>query len=795
MPSQSIIYASAVSAAGTRLVQGVTGTAVALALAVPAQAQTRPSISMEEIVVTAQKREQSLQEVPLAVTAFSGQELEEAAIVDLEEVARRTPGLQINTFAGGQPEIAIRGIGTKEDGPGASDSTLVAVDGVYIAARHAAVTDIFDLERIEVLRGPQGSNFGKNSIGGVINFVTRKPDEEVRVKVRQRVGEFGRFDTQGLVSGPVMDNLYAKFSFSRRHHDGYIRNILPVDFGETGSINAGEIANRGEQQGERNSFSWRFQARWIPTPDIEVLLSIDGTDDDNGATNREPIGSQTITFPHGGGTASDPVAVNAALGGAGDPHTSLAESEGFEDREIRGYTLRVDWTLPFGDLTSLTAYRESEYDWLEDSEGLPPTPPISLAPPTDQDLARLFGPPSSGFAFDVNDFAEEEAEQFTQELRITSRQDQAFRWLGGVFLSWEDLSRTETFAFTALSDSSRVPSEAASIQNNKTSSYAAFTTLEYDVMENLTLTLGGRFSWERKEITAENEVFTSPGFLPLLQPFDQVSNSEIWRNVTGRFSISYFPTESVQLYATASSGFKSGGFTGSASTAEIATEAFDPEEAFNYEGGVKGTFLDQRLRLALTGFYIDYNDLQVTRFFQPADADFGQFITENAGQAEIKGVEAEFVGQPLPGVEIGGSYAYLDATFEEFTGTPSFGQTGDFSGNRLRQAPRHTANAYVRYERSLGDMGLVFARGDFRYQSLSFFDPDNNPITVSPEHQIYDGRIGWQSNDGRWGAQFWVENIGDEDYVTHAFSQRGGQIAFGLFGPPRRFGATVEFNY
>ena len=166
--------------------------------------------SLDTIVVTAQKREETAQSVPISISAFSGETLEQGQLTTLTDLAQVTPGLAFNTFQPGQPEISIRGVGTKEDGAGASDSTLVMVDGVYIAARSASNVDIFDLERVEVLRGPQGTLFGKNSIGGVINYITRKPDDEFRVRVRQTVGKYDQFDTAAMVNVPLTDNLFTK---------------------------------------------------------------------------------------------------------------------------------------------------------------------------------------------------------------------------------------------------------------------------------------------------------------------------------------------------------------------------------------------------------------------------------------------------------------------------------------------------------------------------------------------------------------------------------------------------------
>jgi len=225
----------------------LTASASALLAALPtnyalAQDEDSGGFMLEEITVTAQKRSESMQDVPLAITAIAGDKLREANIASLQDVGNRTPGMVFAAFSPGQPEIAIRGIGTKEDGASASDSTVVSIDGVYIAARTAQVFDIFDLERVEVLRGPQGTLYGKNSIGGSINFVTSKPSDETKIRVRQTVGNYDTFDTGGMISGPISDTFFGKFAFSRRKRDGYIENVLPGE-------------NFGEKWGEQNTFA------------------------------------------------------------------------------------------------------------------------------------------------------------------------------------------------------------------------------------------------------------------------------------------------------------------------------------------------------------------------------------------------------------------------------------------------------------------------------------------------------------------------------------------------------------
>ena len=753
---------------------------------------------LEEIMVTAQRREETLQDVPLSITVFSGEALEQDGISNLQDIGSQTPGLVFTAFSVGQPEISIRGVSTKEDGASANDSTVVSIDDVYIAARTAQVFDIFDLERVEILRGPQGTLYGKNSIGGSINFVTLKPSQEKIIRIQQTVGNHERFDTGLLASGPLSDNLAAKVSLSRRDHGGWLDNL-----------------HIGEEQGGIETYAWRTQAVWTPRPELEFTATIDGAFDDLGQSNREPIGSQGPL--HDCNCAANPVAVNEALGGAGDAFNTLAETEGFTDREVFGASLKTSWDFSdWASIVSITAFRYSNFDWLEDSEGLPPTAHVDLRPAAPggppRDVAILAGPADSGFSFDVNDSAIEKAHQFTQELRLLSSADQQLRWLAGLFYSYEDIEREEMYNFTALgigpdNDFQR------SVQHNETNSYAAYGQVQYDVLEQLTATLGLRYSHEKKQagIGADNLTSNPAAILLRGAPFPDTNGDGVrdglaradasFDNLSWRVALDYSVNDDLTLFTNIATGYKSGGFAGSASTQEGATTPFKEEEATSYEFGIKSRWLGQRGVLNISGFFVDYEDLQVTRFFQPVGSAFGEFITENAGKAEISGVEVELAAVLTEIIEIGGNYAYLDASFEEFTGSPSIAadgtvtDPGTFNGSRLRIAPEHTASAYIKLSHSFSNGASLDGKFKIRYQDDMFFDPDNNPINVSPSHTLLDAWTAYTTPDNKWEIKLWVKNITDKEYVTHGFTQRGSRIAFGVFGEPRTYGGTVTYRF
>lgn len=770
-------------------------------------AEENNDAAFEQIIITAQKRSESLQKTPLAVSAFSGEELREDGVSSIEDIGSRTPGLVFSAFSVGQPEIAIRGIGTKEDGAAASDSTVISVDDVYVAARTAQVFDIFDLERVEVLRGPQGTLYGKNSIGGSINFITSKPTEDLRGRTRVTVGNYGRLDVGAMVSGGLSDNLLGKFSFSSRNYDGHTTNV-----------------HTGQTYDDKETLSWRGHLLWHLTDDLNVTFTVDGADDDIGDTNRVPVGSAGDSTLD---NANNPVAVAAAFGTNNDPFRAANDEIGHTDRDVLGYAMKVNYETENFTVSSISSYRESDFLWWEDSEGLPG---FTTFDPT---VAPL-----NGFRRDITDTAVEDTEQLTQEFRLVSPGGEKFDWVLGVFYSEESIDRTESFCipncgFDVIPQDQIAYPEGAtrvqsnfivnrSIQSNDSTSWAAYGQGTYLLDDNLKLTVGLRYSYEEKDVAFQGDIddgVVAAGVF--IQENFAVTAKDDWDNVSGRVVLDWQANKDVMVYGSISNGFKSGGFIGSPSTPSRALQSFDEETALNYELGVKSFLFDSTVKLNAAFFFTDYEDLQVTRFAQLADNPtnpFGEFITENAASADIKGVELEFAWMATEDLEFGGSYAYLDATYTDFTpnvanlapndgagpcasGTtavssdPADGCIPDFSGNVLRQAPENMVHLYGRYIHEMGDAGMLKAKLTYRFQDDSFYDPDNNAITTIPQYNLWDAQVSWTDEYESWIVTAWVKNLGDEEYRTHIYSQRNAQIAFANFAAPRTFGVTVDYSF
>jgi len=722
--------------------------------------------------VTAQKKSESLQDVPIAISAFSGEDMRRQGINDFQGISERTPGLLIGAFSPAQPEISIRGIGTKEDGPGANDSTVVSVDDVYVGPRIAQVLDIYDLERVEVLRGPQGTLYGRNSIAGSLNFVTEKPNEEFKLRIAQTVGSNNNYDTQFLVSGAVSEEngLFGKISYSRRAYDGY------TDLFSDATTKIGTLEGIDRQ-------SWRAQLRFAPNDQLDATLTIDGAKDDDEGQNREPIGDIR--------TGPNSVAINIANGKT-DFYDSLA-TEGYLERDVFGAALKIEYDFENVTFTSITAYRDAEVETAIDCCGI---------------NGNLYGPSLR----ENYDNVHEEADQFTQEFRLSGSTD-TVNWVTGLFYTDESAHRLENFMFNEVFNAGQGFSEARSAWQNLSdnqadiTAFAAYGQATYAFTDTARATLGLRYSTEEKEILVSGEIISDPSlpgiqgppFGIIISDFDPAAAENDWDSIDFRLALDYDLSDDALLYGSISSGFKSGGFSGSPKNAVTGTTPFDEETVLSYEVGLKSTLFDNTLRFNVSAFFMDYEDLQVTRFATSIDAPLvGEFLTENAGAAEIMGLELETTWAPTENLVISFNWAFLDAEYTDFSGLkpgPN-GEVTDFSGNDMRQAPEQSGSINVNYT-----WDSVFASSDSlglnvsaRYVDDVFYDPDNNPRTIVPSYETADVRLSWTSPEQTWEVDVWANNVTDEEYITHAFSLSGGQRAFGSPGKPRWYGVTFTYN-
>ncbi|EED36162.1 hypothetical protein NOR51B_2110 [Luminiphilus syltensis NOR5-1B] len=707
---------------------------------------------LEEVIVTSNYREQNLQDVALAVTAISGDELNEAQIFGPTEIAYKAPGMAYAEFAPGQAIVSMRGISSADDGAGMDNSVVMFLDGVYVGSIASINQELFDVERIEVLRGPQGTLFGRNAIGGVLNVTTLKPSEETNVRAEVSAGNEGNLRYQGLVSGPLTDSLSGKLVYNHREHDGYVENIV-----------------LGIDQQDADITSYRGQLRW-ETENMDWLFSADYMEDEREDMGRVPVVSGTAPtvelWREQGGSfrkVTAPVGTRAEGGGS--------------DRETSGFSLQGDIEFEAGTLTTITAFRNAETDWGMASIGV-------------------------GIPVEIIDDIVQDIDTFTQELRWTSSLDGNFNYVAGLYYLDEETDRTEQFRLL-LPGPGDIGNEV-SRQVNETTSYAAYFQGEYDFSDALTLTVGLRYTEDEKDTRSISVNCGQPaavdypeycegvgGSLAIIAQTFDVDANESWSDVSPKVSLTYRPNDTTMVYGTVAYGFKSGGFGGAPGTPEQAQTPVDPEDAINYELGFKGDFFDQSLRLNAAAFYIDYQDLQIVRFGPTeANPEFGSFITDNIGEADIYGLETEFTWMPTDNFRLSGNYSYLDTEINDLIIAGSGGEV-DLSGSELRQAPENKYSLTARYDFPLSGGSLITVRGDYSHTDEQINDYLNQDTTID-EFDLIDARLSWQSADQNWTVAAWGKNLTDEEYISHTYVIGPGVI--GVWGHPRTYGLSVSYE-
>jgi len=697
---------------------------------------------LEEVVVTAQHRAENLQDVPIAITAIGSEELRAADISDVNAISLRTPGFSMGTFNPAQPQLFIRGIGSNADGASEDQSVVVFLDGVYLGRTAGQAFDLFDLERVEVLRGPQGTLYGKNAAGGALNIITQKPTDEFAGAVEVSGGDLGYFSTRAKVSGPLTDTLAGKLSASYKERDGYVESVV----------------SNLDDFNSYDSTAIRGQLLSRPSDCLELLFTADYSED-----NRVSPGRNTGTkFLQGQIVAAGPF----------DPdfYENMLSEEPRSDVETWGVSLQADWEIGDGTLTSITAYRETDADV--------------------RDLAFSVDYRYLGLA-SLDNYFDEKGEQFSQEIRYATDLSDTLFLQSGIYYLNEQVDRVESLDIVCgllcrVPPSSPIflPTGSAD-QSNETDSYGVFAQATWTMTDRLDLTVGARYTYEEKDAS---NVGSPDGAFAILQPYD-VEMSENWDAFTPKAALNYALSDELTAYATVSTGFKSGGFQGLAPTAVAASTPFDEEKVTNYELGLKGTVLDDTLRFNAAAFYTQYDDLQVLILTVQPSGLPGPQLTANAGEAEIQGFELE--AQWLLGsyFQLQATYAYLDTEYTQLENNLE-----PFEGNSLRNAPDNAFSLSAIFDYPLAS-GSINARADYTYKDDAYQDIQNQDEAAMPSYDVLNLRLAYMAADERWEVAAWVKNALDEEYLLHNSVLNPGLAQLPLPAAPRTWGVTATLNF
>ena len=801
-----------------------TSAVVAIGIAAPALAQAQEAGGIEEIMVTARYRSQDLQETPLAISAFSGDLLEDRGAADTSDIEMFVPNAVIGPLGAGWGSTMaafIRGIGLNDNILSYEPGVPIYIDDVYLGRNQGAILDLLDLERVEVLRGPQGTLFGKNAVGGAVRFISSKPQGEggnisLTVGQRNRLNVRGMFDTE-----IVPDTLLLRLSGSSKTQDGYFDVLdyecvngagslggggtgippipglgfpgLSIDLGSAVSENGNCVV---DHLGDENVQSGRGMLLWHATPAIDVTLSADVTHQRQKGPADKYVRFYRPTMPEGGLPNFWNFAVGEPIFGipwddrflTDSPYTNynryvdpvsgrtFPNANNLNEYGVAG---TVEWNIsPELNIKSITAYREFKNSFGRTSSGSPI--PLDLT----WDVTRH--------------------EQLTQEFQFTGRTLDRLDWTAGFFYYTADDSNYQSGALFP-----GIVYQQDSYDTQDATNWALFIHGVYDITDQLALTAGIRYTDDQKDALISRFNFNGtdrlpvPGFTTQTSPGLVVVSDTNWSPTVG---VDYQVNDDLLLFAFYSTGFRGGGFSPRPQNA-LQLDDFGPENLENFEGGLKSEWFDNRLRLNGNVFFSIYSDQQVFRGDEQAPPGVSWFHQTNSGESEYWGVEIEAQANPVDNLMIDGTLGYIH---HELTDPGISGQCVEFENGDpcySTRTPEWTFAVGASYEFDLGNAGTLTPRIDARYQSKIYFLPytadlgnniASNPIEgVQEGYTVVNGRVTWISPSTDWEVQLYAVNLTDKVY----FNGKLPLIGIGLgreqgnVAAPREFGVTATRHF
>ena len=691
---------------------------------------------LDEIVVTAQKRSQNLQDVPISITALNNETLERSGITQLNDIAKQTPNFAFDQSFGAAAaaRITIRGISTNVRNPGFESGTSIYVDGVYAGRPQSSNLNLQNIERVEVLKGPQGTLFGKNTIAGAVNVITKKPGNEIEGSLGVNVGNLNRLNFSGYVSGPLVeDKAFIGASFHRNKRDGTVLNLFD-----------------NTKLGEENNYGGDIKLRFLPSDATEINFRAHYNKDDT-----------LFVFPEyidGAGRTSPTVFAPGI-------RTTNLDVAPVDITETYGLAMMVDYQLANEHiLSSITAYQHSTNFHGEDNDNSP------------LDFAYTK-------AWDTT------IQHASQEFRLTSPASEKFDYVLGAYLFWQHIDSSRPFVAGADFPPFGPDNAVTPVVDLKTKSIAFFAHSNYNLTEKLTITAGLRYTIEQKEVLDYH--INVEGSWGLIFGFNKITGKRTDKAFSPMGSISYAITEDSNIYAKIARGFKSGGWnvdyiTGAPTLDEL---AFNPEFATTYEIGFKNTFLDNRLLLNMAVFQTKYNDLQVTQTV--ITGEITRRDTTNAGKATINGFEVETTFVVSESLQLRAGLGYTDATFDSFKDGGGIGI--DYDGNTLDYAPQWNGTVAVDFEQPISDFGRLLVSLDYSYKGSFYTDSANDPTVYVDGHSTLGGQIGFITADDRWEAFLWMRNIANSDAINSKWGFIGRPTA--TYVLPRTYGLKINYNF
>lgn len=746
-------------------------------IAITNQVIAQTSNILEEIVVTAQKREQSLADVGIAIDVLTGERLRDGGATSLIDVGQYSPGLNIRGPFGdfGYPIITLRGVNTDGFIETLPQSTGVYADGIYLSQPPMLSFRLLDLQRVEVLKGPQGTIYGRNTIAGAVNFIANRPTFEPEGYINLGYGRYQRSNIQAAYGGPLSDSVAGRVAVKfLRQFDGPLTNLNPnVDDG-----------------GEIDQLSGRASLLFVPNEDVELLIQVQGGRDNSDVwpfsiipggedTDADGIPDTLCDEFFRGDVAAaqvnclarDPFVSGVTFNDTdGDPYTNNLNAIGEHRHRSVGVMAELNWNFGWSQLTAVTGWDHfKRRDELDEDGG----PTVA-----------------------IDDLRRSEVRQFSQELRFASNEAAPFTWLAGLYFSTDELEGDPSFDSGGRQDFSSLD----------TDTYSVFGQVEYPVTSNLTAIVGGRHTWVEREFN-----YRTTGFFAIPEFKSGVKNDFNEGDWSGRVGLDLNVSDDMLLYASISRGFNAGTYNSQFLDSAIDIEPTNSESIIAYEIGVKSRFAEGRLSLEAAAYYYDYEDIQVVAVVPRGTIDAN--VLTNAEGAQVAGFELQLRALPATWLDMNFGVAYIDSEFDALSspapgtglnspppyngGAFTGGQIVQLKGESLPNAPDWSINSSMRATFPLNGKLRLVAQTDISWEDEIKRDLIATRALYTESHWNVDGRISLESTDDKWSVSLWGRNLADDTWITEAYQVLGFgfYIAGANYNYPRTYGVSIDYNF
>lgn len=765
---------------------GVAATALTAPAAFAADAPPEDASSINEIIVTAQKREQSINSVPMSITAATGEDLDRLGVKEPRDLVKLVPGLTYADSFSGTPIFTLRGIGFNDNALAGRPTVTIYIDEAPIPFAIETRGTNLDLERVEVLKGPQGTLFGQNSTGGAINFIAAKPTDSPEAGLDLSYGRFNQVDASGFVSGPITPTLRARVAVEHQMRGDWQKSYT-----------------HGGTLGSKNFTNGRLLLEWEPSPDFKAQLNLNGWLD-RSETQAAQLVAITPNVPPLAGLIPGLLTYPLAPSNARAADWNRAADYRRDDKFYQA-NLRLDFSLSDSlTLTSLTSYNQFKTDSLTDTDG----------------MTLISG----------DNLSTGKIESVSQELRLAGDLPANGHFVIGVSASYDDAYQRDVFSITqstvalSLTTFGVAPlGDIAPINDQRVHNQAVFANVDFNVTDTISVNAGARYTNNEikfRGCTADigdglgegsfgallnllRSFQGLPANAPILPGGCETANAQLVPglfsdelnedNVSWRAGAEWKPGARTLIYANVSKGYKAGSYPTVGTTVDTQYSPARQESVLAYEAGFKASLLSRTLQLNGAVFYYDYSDKQILG--RVVDPIFGPIpVLVNAPKSDVRGAELQAIWSPMSGLTVNTGLSYINSRIRDaFTNFDPNGTLTNFDGQAFPNTPKWQFASDVNYTWNLTDSLNAFVGGNVTHQSRTNSQLGELPTLVTKAYTLVDLRAGIETPDGKWRASIWGRNVGNTYYWTAATKPTDTTVRFA--GMPATYGITVSRRF